>query len=113
MDGSSGTGSNANSSAGPFPSEESASQSHRQKADIAWVHVSEVRIMGPLIHLLCVCGTDERPSLGYVYEGMYRAINGIKKLFKNKERFYQPYTDIINERWDRMLRKNLLAAAYY
>ncbi|KAG6511416.1 hypothetical protein ZIOFF_029484 [Zingiber officinale] len=233
MDGSSGTGSNANSSAGPFTSEESASQSHRQKADISWAHVSEgvnaqgrktmtciychktfagggifrmkqhlagargsivsckkvppevrhaisvtlkdifekkkekkgefgvenpfgrsvdefdgdevqeipiihtkgitinevsapsdkgkrkattlglVRIMGPLIRLLRVCDTDERPSLGYVYEGMYRAINGIKKLFKNKERFYKPYTDIINERWDRMLRKNLHAAAYY
>ncbi|KAG6528237.1 hypothetical protein ZIOFF_010388 [Zingiber officinale] len=269
MDGSSGTGSNANSSAGPFTSEESASQSHRQKADIAWAHVSEgvnaqgrktmtciychktfagggifrmkqhlagargsivscrkvppevrhaisdigqmndvkaivslastvtvfvynhkytlnwlrktkgwkeiirpgetrfattfialkslhdhkdslqalvtsgdykkflkidkgkevkqivldekfwnnclitVRIMGPLIRLLRVCDTDERPSLGYVYEGMYRAINGIKKLFKNKERFYKPYTDIINERWDRMLRKNLHADAYY
>ncbi|XP_042423361.1 uncharacterized protein LOC122010973 [Zingiber officinale] len=72
-----------------------------------------VRIMGPLIRLLRVCDIDERPSLGYVYEGMYRAINGIKKLLKNKERFYKPYTDIINERWDRMLRKNLHAAAYY
>ncbi|KAG6521940.1 hypothetical protein ZIOFF_019074 [Zingiber officinale] len=29
-----------------------------------------VRIMGPLIRLLRVCDTDERPSLGYVYEGM-------------------------------------------
>ncbi|KAG6469825.1 hypothetical protein ZIOFF_070756 [Zingiber officinale] len=250
MDGSSGTGSNTNSSAGPFTSEESASQSHRQKADIAWAHVSEgvnaqggktmtciychktfaggsifrmkqhlagargsivscrkvppevthvisvtlkdifekkkekkenlgqkeiirlgetrfattfialkslhdhkdslqalvtsgdykkflkidkgkevkqivldekfwnnclitMRIMGPLIRLLRVCDTDERPSLGYVYESMYRAINGIKKLFKNKERFYKPYTNIINERWDRMLRKNLHVAAYY
>ncbi|KAG6471095.1 hypothetical protein ZIOFF_072192 [Zingiber officinale] len=72
-----------------------------------------MRIMGPLIRLFRVCDTDERPSLGYVYEGMYRAINGIKKLFKNKERFYKPYTDIINERWDRMLRKNLHVAAYY
>ncbi|KAG6525984.1 hypothetical protein ZIOFF_015958 [Zingiber officinale] len=175
MDGSSGTGSNANSSAGPFTSEESASQSHRQKADIAWAHVSEgvnaqgrktmtciychktfaggdslqvlitsgdykkflkidkgkevkqivldekfwnnylitMRIMGQLIRLLHVYDTDERPSLGYVYEGMYRAINDIKKLFKNKERSYKPYTDIINERWDRMLRKNLQATAYY
>ncbi|KAG6494475.1 hypothetical protein ZIOFF_049507 [Zingiber officinale] len=41
MDGSSGTGSNANSSVGPFTSEESASQSHRQKVDIAWAHVSK------------------------------------------------------------------------
>ncbi|XP_071906285.1 uncharacterized protein [Coffea arabica] len=36
-----------------------------------------VRIMGPIIRLLRICDTDERPSLGYVYEGMFRAINGI------------------------------------
>lgn len=71
------------------------------------------RMMDPLIRLLQVCDTDERPSLGYVYEGMYRAISGIKELFKNKERYYNPYIDIINERWDRMLRKNLHAAAYF
>ncbi|KAG6504947.1 hypothetical protein ZIOFF_037295 [Zingiber officinale] len=41
MDGSSGIGSNANSSTRPFTNEESASQSHRQKADIAWAHVYE------------------------------------------------------------------------
>nr|XP_027077056.1 uncharacterized protein LOC113700816 [Coffea arabica] len=47
-----------------------------------------VRIMGPVIRLLRICDTDERPSLGYVYEGMFRVINGIKKLFRNKERLY-------------------------
>nr|XP_027124009.1 uncharacterized protein LOC113740668 [Coffea arabica] len=72
-----------------------------------------VRIMGPIIRLLRICDTDERPSLGYVYEGMFRAINGIKRLFRNKERLYKPYIDIISDRWDRMLRKNLHAAAYY
>ncbi|XP_071913969.1 uncharacterized protein [Coffea arabica] len=72
-----------------------------------------VRIMGPIIRLLRICDTDERPSLGYLYEGMFRAINGIKRLFRNKERLYKPYIDIISDRWDRMLRKNLHAAAYY
>ncbi|XP_071917038.1 uncharacterized protein [Coffea arabica] len=72
-----------------------------------------MRIMGPIIRLLRVCDTDERPSLGYVYEGMFRAIIGIKKLFRNNERLYKPYIDIINDRWDRMLRKNLHATAYF
>ncbi|XP_027169431.1 uncharacterized protein LOC113769158 [Coffea eugenioides] len=72
-----------------------------------------VRIMGPIIRLLRICDTDERPSLGYVYEGMFRAINGMKRLFRNKERLYKPYIDIINDRWDRMLRKRLHATAYY
>ncbi|XP_027120548.1 uncharacterized protein [Coffea arabica] len=72
-----------------------------------------VRIMGPIIRLLRVCDTDERPSLGYVYEGMFRAITRIKKLFRNNERLYKPYIDIINDRWDRMLRKNLHATAYF
>nr|XP_027071766.1 uncharacterized protein LOC113696566 [Coffea arabica] len=68
---------------------------------------------GSYIRLLRVCDTDERPSLGYVYEGMFRAITGIKKLFRNSERLYKPYIDIINDRWDRMLRKNLHATAYF
>ncbi|XP_027102739.2 uncharacterized protein [Coffea arabica] len=72
-----------------------------------------VRIMGPIIRLLRVCDTDERPSLGYVYKGMFRAITGIKKLFRSSERLYKPYIDIINDRWDRMLRKNLHATAYF
>ncbi|KAL3515732.1 hypothetical protein ACH5RR_022634 [Cinchona calisaya] len=33
-----------------------------------------VRITGPLIRLLRVCDADEKPSMGYVYEGMQRAI---------------------------------------
>ncbi|XP_052171663.1 uncharacterized protein LOC127787644 [Diospyros lotus] len=32
-----------------------------------------VRIMTPLIRLLRICDSDEKPSLGYVYDEMYRA----------------------------------------
>ena len=63
-----------------------------------------VRIMAPLIHLLRICDSDEKPALGYVYEGMYRARKGVKELFKGKKRSYKPYTDIINNCWDKMLR---------
>ncbi|KAL3522357.1 hypothetical protein ACH5RR_015191 [Cinchona calisaya] len=72
-----------------------------------------VRIMGPLIRLLRVCDVDEKPSMGYVYEGMQRAIEGIRKLFKYKDRLCKPYIDIINFRWDKMLRKNLHSASYF
>nr|VDC96966.1 unnamed protein product [Brassica oleracea] len=79
-----------------------------------WEHcLLIVRIMAPMILLLCVCDTDEKPSLPYVYEGMYRACLGIKKIFGKKKELYKPYTSIIKNRWDRMLRHDLHAAAYF
>ena len=72
-----------------------------------------VKIMTPLMRLLRICDTDENPSLGYIYEAMYRARTGIMNVFKNKKKLYQPYIDIIDLRWDRMLRQDLHAAAYY
>ncbi|XP_039013548.1 uncharacterized protein LOC120143239 [Hibiscus syriacus] len=72
-----------------------------------------VNVMAPLLRLLRVCDSDEKPSLGYVYEGMYRAKNGIKKLFRFKKVLYRSYTNIIKARWDRMLRKSLHVTAYW
>ncbi|GKU92834.1 hypothetical protein SLEP1_g6507 [Rubroshorea leprosula] len=72
-----------------------------------------VKIVGPLIRLLRIVDGDERPSLGYVYDGMYRARKAIKTILMNRKSLYKPYTRIIKERWDRQLRQNLHAAAYY
>ncbi|KAL8514138.1 hypothetical protein ACS0TY_013314 [Phlomoides rotata] len=72
-----------------------------------------VKIMEPLMRLLRICDTDEKPSLGYVYEGLSRVIRGTKEIFKNQESKYKPFVDIINKRWDKMLRKRLHAAAYW
>nr|KAJ0195147.1 hypothetical protein LSAT_V11C700368930 [Lactuca sativa] len=66
-----------------------------------------------LIKLLRLCDSDEKPALGYVYEGMYRARRGVKELFKKKKELYKPYTDIIDRRWDKMLRKSIHYAAYW
>ncbi|XP_027181907.1 uncharacterized protein LOC113780291 [Coffea eugenioides] len=49
-----------------------------------------VRIMGPIMRLLRICDSDEKPSLGYVYEGMWRVVNGIKELLSYKKRSYDP-----------------------
>ncbi|RYR59206.1 hypothetical protein Ahy_A05g025039 [Arachis hypogaea] len=71
------------------------------------------QIVSPLIKLLRFVDADDKPSLGIVYEGMLRSENGIKEMFKHRKSAYQPYTEIINSRWDKHLKKNLHAAAYF
>ncbi|KAI0496410.1 hypothetical protein KFK09_022726 [Dendrobium nobile] len=52
------------------------------------------KIVGPLIRLLRIVDSDEKPSLGYLYDGMYRARKAIKAMFKNVKRLYKPFTNI-------------------
>ncbi|KAL4588076.1 hypothetical protein LXL04_000955 [Taraxacum kok-saghyz] len=70
-----------------------------------------VKVMTHLLKLLRLLDSDEKPAIGYVYEGMRRARKGVKELFKNKKELYKPYTNIIDRRWDRMLRKRVLEMA--
>ncbi|XP_075663050.1 uncharacterized protein LOC142632555 [Castanea sativa] len=59
-----------------------------------------LHIVSPLIRLLRIVDSDEKPAMGYVYDGMYKAIDGIKKNFKDKKRLREPYVNIIKDRWD-------------
>ncbi|XP_031261897.1 uncharacterized protein LOC116120101 [Pistacia vera] len=43
------------------------------------------KVVSPLMRMLRIVDSDERPSIGYVYDGMYKTRMGIKKLFKNKK----------------------------
>ncbi|KAJ0447335.1 putative HAT dimerization domain, ribonuclease H-like superfamily [Helianthus annuus] len=72
-----------------------------------------VTVMTPLLRVLRLCDTDEKPSLPYVFEGMNRADKGIKALFQEKVDFYKPYVDIIDARWKNMLRSSIHCAAYW
>ncbi|KAL4567441.1 hypothetical protein LXL04_023025 [Taraxacum kok-saghyz] len=38
-----------------------------------------VKVMTPLLRILGLCDTDEKPALGYVYEGIHRARKGVKE----------------------------------
>ena len=71
------------------------------------------KLVGPLIRLLRIVDSDEKPSLGYVYEGMQRAKNAIKEMFRNRKTAYQPYTEIIKSRWDNHLKRSLHATTYF
>ncbi|XP_075654218.1 uncharacterized protein LOC142624515 [Castanea sativa] len=72
-----------------------------------------VHIMSPLIRLLRIVDSDEKPAMGYVYDGMYRVIDGIKKNFKDKKRLWEPYVNIIKDRWDNQFYRDIHAAAYW
>ncbi|XP_076958104.1 uncharacterized protein LOC143633744 isoform X2 [Bidens hawaiensis] len=72
-----------------------------------------VKVIGPILRLLRICESDEKPALGYVYEGMHRARKDIVELFHDKINSYKLYTDIIDARWDKTLSAGLHAAAYW
>ena len=73
-----------------------------------------VHIVSPLICLLRIVDSDEHPAIGYVYDGMYRVIDGIKKkLFKNKKKFWEPYINIIKDHWDIQFFQEIHAVAYW
>ncbi|XLU19085.1 hypothetical protein S245_055151, partial [Arachis hypogaea] len=63
-------------------------------------YVTIVKIVGPPIKLLRIIYADEKPSLGYVNEGMQRAKNAIK-------------TIILKIWWDKHLKRDFHAAAYF
>ena len=71
-----------------------------------------VNLMSPLMRLLCIIDCDERPLMGSVYEGMYMVHLGINKLFNYNKRLYKPYTEIIKQRWDQQLKKNVHSTVY-
>ncbi|XP_016164920.1 uncharacterized protein LOC107607485 [Arachis ipaensis] len=75
--------------------------------------LTTVKIVGPLIKLLRLVDADEKPSLGIVYEGMQRAKKAIKTIFRNRKAAYTPYTSILKMRWDKHLKRDLHAAAYF
>ena len=72
-----------------------------------------VNLMPRLMRLLRIVDCDERPSIGYAYEGIYKVHLGIKKLFNHNKRLYKPYTEIIKQRWDQQLKKNIHSVAYW
>ncbi|XP_025664495.1 uncharacterized protein [Arachis hypogaea] len=75
--------------------------------------LTTVKIVGSLIKLLRLVDADEKPSLGIVYEGMQIAKKAIKTMFRNRKAAYTPYTNILKMRWDKHLKRDLHAAAYF
>lgn len=50
--------------------------------------------------------------MGYLYEAMEKAREGIKWYYRNVAAKYQPFWDLIDEQWDAQLHKPIHVAHY-
>ena len=55
----------------------------------------------------------EKPSIGYIYEGMDSAKEAIRAHYAGVPKKYGPIWDIIDRRWQNQLHRPIHAAAYF
>ncbi|XP_031378187.1 uncharacterized protein LOC116193587 [Punica granatum] len=72
-----------------------------------------VQISEPLVRVLRIVDSDERPAMGFLLEAMYKAREEMLKRFNKRKKKIEPYINILDARWDRQLHKNLHAAGYW
>ncbi|RVX13598.1 hypothetical protein CK203_010158 [Vitis vinifera] len=71
-----------------------------------------VHLTDPLLRVFRIVGNEKRPAMGYVYAGIYRAKETIKKQLVKKED-YIVYWNIIDNRWEQQWHVPLHAAGFY
>ncbi|KAL8053110.1 hypothetical protein ABFX02_05G050850 [Erythranthe guttata] len=73
---------------------------------------SVTRLTDPLLRVLRIVGSKKNPAMGFVYAGLYRAKEAIKKELVSKAE-YSVYWNIIDARWEQLRRHPLHAAGFY
>lgn len=71
-----------------------------------------VHLTDPILRVLRIVSSQTRPAMGFVYAGMYRAKETIKKELVKKED-YVVYWNIIDNRWEWQWHVPLHAAGFY
>ncbi|KAK9913576.1 hypothetical protein M0R45_037387 [Rubus argutus] len=71
-----------------------------------------VHLTNPLLRVLRMVGFEKRPAMGFIYAGMYRAKETIKKELAKREE-YMVYWNIIDQRWEQHWHFPLHAAGFY
>ncbi|XP_058746305.1 uncharacterized protein LOC131619200 [Vicia villosa] len=74
--------------------------------------VDIVKITKPLVGVLRIVDSEDKPAMGYLYRAMYKEREEIEKSFRRNKLKVEPYLKILDNRWDAQLRKNLHAAGY-
>ncbi|XP_042511920.1 uncharacterized protein LOC122087027 isoform X2 [Macadamia integrifolia] len=72
-----------------------------------------LKVTKPLLAVLNLADSEERPSMGYLYDAMGKAKKSIIVAFNNKESDYFPYLKVIDRIWEEELHSPLHAAACY
>ncbi|KAE8664809.1 putative kinase [Hibiscus syriacus] len=70
------------------------------------------RITHPLLRVLEIVGSKKRDAMGYIYAGIYRAKETIKKELVKKDE-YMVYWNIIDNRWEQHRHLPLYAAGFF
>lgn len=70
------------------------------------------RLTNPLLRVLRIAGSQKRPAMGYIYAGMYRVKETIKRELV-KEEDYMIYWEIIDHWWQQQWQHPLYAAGFY
>ncbi|XP_073105215.1 uncharacterized protein [Elaeis guineensis] len=72
-----------------------------------------VKLIEPLIRVLRIVDSDDRPSMGYLYHAMHQARDEMIKRFRRRKIVVEPYLRIVDSRWDLQLHQNLHAAGFW
>ncbi|XP_073109325.1 uncharacterized protein [Elaeis guineensis] len=72
-----------------------------------------VKLTEPLIRVLRIVDSDDRPSMGYLYHAMHQARDEMIKRFRRRKIIVEPYLRIVDSRWDLQLHQNLHAAGFW
>lgn len=70
------------------------------------------RLADPFLRLLRIAGSEKRPAMGYVYAGLYRAKEAIKKDHIH-QKDYLSYWNIIDQRTQQLWQHPILASGFY
>ncbi|XLR53780.1 hypothetical protein S83_004452, partial [Arachis hypogaea] len=70
-------------------------------------------LTSPLVHVLRIVDSEDRPAMGYLYQAIYKAREEMVRRFQKRKKVVDPYLKILDTRWDAQLKKNLHAAGYW
>ncbi|KAK3228588.1 hypothetical protein Dsin_000469 [Dipteronia sinensis] len=72
-----------------------------------------LKVTKPLLSVLHLMESEERPSVGDIYDAMVKANKSIIEAFDDKEFDLMPYLKVIDRIWQEEFHSPLHAAAYY
>lgn len=71
-----------------------------------------VQITNPLLRALSIANSEKKPAMGYIYAGIYRAKEAMKKELRKKDD-YLSFWNVIDQRWEQHQQLPLYAAGFY
>ncbi|XP_073099112.1 uncharacterized protein [Elaeis guineensis] len=72
-----------------------------------------VKLTEPLIQVLRIVDSDDRPSMGYLYHAIHQARDEMIKRFRRRKIVVEPYLRIVDSWWDLQLHQNLHTAGFW